>query len=208
MARYTGPKFKLCRREGINLFGNEKYNIKKRKTLPGQHGATAARLSEYGKLLRNKQVLKRIFQMNEKQFAKLVTVISKSYAKNKGLNHDKVLVQFLMRRLDNVILQSGYATTIMQARQMVVHGHFLLNGKKHNVPSYYVNAGDVLTLKASLQSSDLYATDQNNHQTPIWLNVSKSNFAVTVIDLPHTNEADTLDLPADVLKVIEFYARA
>jgi small subunit ribosomal protein S4 len=207
MARYTGPKFKLCRREGLNLFGTEKYNVKKRKSLPGQHGATPARLSEYGKLLRNKQVLKRVFQMNEKQFAKLVTVISKAYAKNNGLNHDKVLVQFLMRRLDNVIVQSGYAKTIMQARQMVVHGHFLLNGKKHNVPSYYVNKSDVITLKASLQSSDLYATD-NNQQSPIWLNVSKSNFAVTVLDLPHTNDADTLDLPSDILKVIEFYARA
>jgi small subunit ribosomal protein S4 len=207
MARYTGPKFKLCRREGLNLFGTEKYNVKKRKSLPGQHGATPARLSEYGKLLRNKQVLKRVFQMNEKQFAKLVTVISKAYAKNNGLNHDKVLVQFLMRRLDNVIVQSGYAKTIMQARQMVVHGHFLLNGKKHNVPSYYVNKSDVITLKQSLQSSDLYATD-NNQQAPIWLNVSKSNFAVTVLDLPHTNDADTLDLPSDILKVIEFYARA
>lgn len=208
MARYTGPKFKLCRREGINLFGNEKYNVKKRKSLPGQHGATNARLSEYGKLLRNKQVLKRIFQMNEKQFAKLVTVISKAYAKNNWLNHDKVLVQFLMRRLDNVILQSGYATTIMQARQMVVHGHFLLNGKKHNVPSYYVNSWDVLTLKPSLQSSDLYAVDHNNRQTPVWISTNKANFSVTVVDLPHTNEGDTMDLPADVLKVIEFYARA
>jgi small subunit ribosomal protein S4 len=207
MARYTGPKFRLCRREGINLFGTEKYNIKKRKTLPGQHGANAVRLSEYGKLLRNKQVLKRVFQMNEKQFAKLVTVISKAYAKNNGLNHDKVLVQFLMRRLDNVILQSGYAKTIMQARQMVVHGHFLLNGKKHNVPSYYVNASDLITLKPSLQSSDLYSVD-NTQKTPIWLNISKSNFAVTVLDLPHTNDSDTLDLPADILKVIEFYARA
>lgn len=207
MARYTGPKFKLCRREGLNLFGTEKYNVKKRKSLPGQHGATPARLSEYGKLLRNKQVLKRVFQMNEKQFAKLVTVISKAYAKNNGLNHDKVLVQFLMRRLDNVVVQSGYAKTIMQARQMVVHGHFLLNGKKHNVPSYYVNKSDVITLKESLQSSDLYATD-NNQQSPVWLNVSKSNFAVTVLDLPHTNDTDTLDLPSDILKVIEFYARA
>lgn len=208
MARYTGPKFKLCRREGLNLFGTEKYNIKKRKTLPGQHGATPARLSEYGKLLRNKQVLKRVFQMNEKQFAKLVTVISKAYAKNNGLNHDKVLVQFLMRRLDNVILQSGYATTIMQARQMVVHGHFLLNGKKHNVPSYYVNANDVLTLKSSLQWSDLYATDNTASKIPLWLSVNKANFSVTVLDLPHTNESETPELPADVLKVIEFYARA
>jgi small subunit ribosomal protein S4 len=83
MSRYTGPKFKLCRREGINLFGTDKYNVKKRRGLPGQHGANKVRLSEYGKLLRNKQVLKRVFQMNEKQFSKLVTKISKTYAKNK-----------------------------------------------------------------------------------------------------------------------------
>lgn len=123
------------------------------------------------------------------------------------MNHDKVLVQFLMRRLDNVILQSGFARTIMQARQMVVHGHFLLNGHKHNVPSYFVNAGDVITIKESLKSSELYSGD-NSQKSPLWLSSNKANFSVTVTDLPHTEERDVAELPADVLKVIEYYARA
>ena len=93
--RYTWPKYKIVRREGINIFGSDKYDVKKRRTLPGQHGGSMPRLSEYGKLLRNKQVLKRMYQMSEKQFAKLVTTISKKYAKNKWLDHDKVLIQFL-----------------------------------------------------------------------------------------------------------------
>jgi small subunit ribosomal protein S4 len=112
-----------------------------------------------------------------------------------------------MRRLDNVILQSGYAKTIMQARQMVVHCHFLLNGSKHNVPSYYVQINDEITLKPGLHASELYSSD-NSHQLPVWLKVNKSKFSVTVVDLPHTNENETAALPADVLKVIEFYARA
>ena len=81
--RYTGPKFRLCRREGINLFGPDKYNPKNRRGMPGVHGANNTRLSEYGKLLRNKQVLKRIYQMSEKQFSRLVMETSKQFAKNK-----------------------------------------------------------------------------------------------------------------------------
>ncbi|MEI7477740.1 MAG: S4 domain-containing protein [bacterium] len=108
--------------------------------MPGQNGGNMPRLSEYGKLLRNKQVLKRIYFMTEKPFAKLVKFTASRYAKNKGMSHDKVLLQFLERRLDSIIYRAGLAKTIMQARQMVVHGHFLLNGSKHNIPSYFVAA--------------------------------------------------------------------
>ena len=206
MSRYTGAKFKLCRREGINLFGPEKYNVKNRRGMPGQHGATMPRQTEYYKLLRNKQVLKRMYGMNEKQFRNLVNVTSKKYAKNKGQEHDFVLTQFLNRRLDNVILSAGFARTIMQARQMIVHEHFLLNGKKHNVPSYFVNPNDILTLKKSLQSSGLYDLDTKNFQAPVWLSVNYASFEVKVLELPGGTETE--GLPVDVLKVIEFYARA
>ena len=204
--RYTGPKFKLCRREGVNLFGTPKYDIKKRRTLPGQHGWTMARLSEYGKLLRNKQVLKRIYQMSEKQFKRFVTDIAAKYSKNEGIDYDKAVKIILERRLDAVLLRSGIAKTIMQARQMITHGHFLLNGKKHNIPSYLVKKWDVLELKDKLKSSNLYADINNsNIKVPSYLKVNLSDKKIEVIDLPRAEE---IDVPADVLKVVEFYARA
>ncbi len=164
------------------------------------------RLSEYGKLLRNKQVLKRMYFMAEKPFAKLVKFTSSRYAKNKGLEHDKVLLQFLERRLDAVVYRAGLAKTIMQARQMVTHGHFTLNGVKHNVPSYFVTANDKIAVRTKVAGSSLYDQAFANASTDIaWLRVNKADKTVEVLDLPDTT---TLNTPADVLKVIEFYARA
>lgn len=204
--KYTGPKFKLARREGINLFGTPKYDVKNRRGVPGQHGANMPRLSEYGKMLRNKQVLKRMYFMAEKQFRKLVSVTSLRYAKNKGANHDKALIQFLERRMDSVLVRAGLAKTIMQARQMVVHGHFSLNGQKHNVPSYYVEPGDVIKVRDKVASSALYQGAFDNADSKIaWLKINKGDKSIEVLDLPDVSE---MQLPADVLKVIEFYARA
>lgn len=203
--RYTGPKFKLCRREGVNLFGTPKYDVRKRRTLPGQHGGSMARLSEYGKLLRNKQVLKRIYQMTEKQFKRFVTDIAAKYSKNAGIDYDKAVKITLERRLDAVLYRSGVAKTIMQARQMITHGHFLLNGKKHNIPSYLVKQGDVVELKEKIKNSPLYAESNANVKVPSYLKVNAADKKVEVIDLPRAEE---IDVPADVLKVVEFYARA
>ncbi len=140
--KYTWPKFKLCRREQVDLFWAKKYNIKKKRSLPGQHGGNMQRSSEYGKLLRNKQTLKRMYLLSEKQFVRIVKNLSAKYSKNKNITHDTSLFQFLERRLDSIVYRSGLAKTIIQARQMVNHGHFLLNGKKHNIPSYFVTIGD------------------------------------------------------------------
>ena len=204
--KYTGPKFKLSRREGINLFGVAKYDVKQRRGVPGQHGANMPRLSEYGKMLRNKQVLKRMYFMAEKSFRKLVSQTSLKYAKNKGTEHDKALLQFLERRMDSVILRAGLAKTIMQARQMVTHGHFSLNGHKHNIPSYYVEPGDVIKVRDKVAASSLYESAFDNADTKIaWLKVSKGDKSVEVLDIPDVSE---MQLPVDVLKVIEFYARA
>ena len=203
--RYTGPKFKLCRREGINLFGTPKYDVRKRRKLPGQHGDKMPRLSEYGKLLRNKQVLKRIYQMSEKQFKKFVTDIAAKYSKNKSIDHDKAVKIILERRLDATLLRSGIARTIMQARQMITHGHFLLNGKKHNIPSYLVKPGDVIELREKLKNSPLYSEENTSVKVPSYLKVNLKDKKIEVIDLPREEE---IQLPADVLKVIEFYARA
>lgn len=204
--KYTWPKYKIVRREGINIFGSDKYDVKKRRSVPGQHGGTMPRLSEYGKLLRNKQVLKRTYFMSEKQFAKLVKVTASRYAKNKGMGHDKVLLQFLERRLDAVVYRAGLAKTIMQARQMVTHGHFLLNGHKHNIPSYFVTANDLIAVRPKVASSSLYDQAFAQAKTDISrLRVNKADKSIEVLDLP---DVTTLQTPADVLKVIEFYARA
>lgn len=202
--KYTGPKFKLCRREGINLFGPQKYNVDKKTTKPWDHGAGMSRLSEYGKLLRNKQTLKRMYLLTERQFSRLVISVSFRYSKNNGITHDKALAQFLERRLDSVLVKAGFATTIMQARQMIVHGHWLLNGEKHNKPSYYMQASDVLQLREKHKSSALYSQTQTRH-VPSWMNVDVSSHKITLLELPN---ADEIEYPVDVLKVIEFYARA
>ena len=205
--RYTGAKFRLCRREQVNLFGSQKYNIKKRRALPWQHGAWMQRNSEYGKLLRNKQVVKRSYLLSEKQFSTIVKKTAAKYAKNNNLSHDVALFQFLERRLDVIVLRAGFANTIMQARQMVVHGHFLLNGKKHNVPSTFVEAGDKIELKDKLKNSPLYASlaKASPAKVPSWIKVDRNAYTIEVLGAPQTGEIETL---WDLLKVIEFYARA
>lgn len=202
--RYIGPKRKLCRREKKNLFGTPKYNLKRGDTLPGQHGSTMPRLSEYGILLRNKQALKRMYGMSEKQFANLVTKVAKVYAKNKNVAHDVAVLQFLERRCDVVLLRAWFAKTIMQARQMISHGHWMLNGKKHNIPSAFLSPEDVLQLRKKLHTSTLYTDAIDNKNIPFYLEVDKNKFSVKLLQLPHV---DSTRVDVDVLKVIEFYAR-
>ena len=203
--RYTGPKMKLVRREGINFFGSPKYDLSKRSSKPGPHGASGlVRLSEYGKLLRNKQVLKRTYGLSEKKIRTMVTKTAQRFAKNKGVEHDKALLQFLERRADVLVYKAGRANTVMQARQMVAHGHFLLNNNKHTVPSAYLEPGDVLALRKKLHNSPLYAND-SGVIVPTWIKVDKKNYAIELLDLPNT---EVISTPVDVLKVIEYYARA
>jgi len=166
------------------------------------------RLSEFWKLLRNKQVLKRMYLLTEKQFNSLIIEKAWIYAKNKGLDHDKAAVMFLERRLDSIILRAWLAKTIMQARQIVSHGHLLLNWKKHNIPSYLVNIGDKIEIRERLKTSTLYSdvpVISWNFKLCSWLSFDKSSFAIEVLDLPKSEE---LEMPVDILKVIEFYARA
>lgn len=153
-------------------------------------------------------MLKRVYQLSEKQFKRLVTSLAATYAKNNNVGHDKAVFQFLERRLDTIILRAGLAQTIMQARQMVTHGHLLLNEKKHNIPSYFVQAGDVITLRAHLKDSPLYAGSPlmvGQHTLPSWIKANKQSLTLEILDLPNNEE---VHLPVDILKVIEFYARA
>lgn len=205
--RYTGPKFKLCRREQVNLFGSDKYDVKNRRSLPWQHGSSMKRNSEYGKLLRNKQILKRSYMLSEKQFAKLVQKTSAKYSKNNNMSHDAALYMFLEDRMDSIIYRAWFAKTIIQARQMISHGHFLLNGKKHNIPSTFVKVGDKITLKQKMKESPLYAgaTVSKTFKVPSWIKVDRNKYEIELLTMPVLWELWVL---ADILKVIEFYARA
>lgn len=205
--KYTWPKFKLCRREQVDLFGAKKYAVKKKRGLPGQHGASMQRSSEYGKLLRNKQTLKRLYLLSEKQFSKIVKEISAKHAKNSDVTHDTALFQFLERRMDTIILRAWFAKTIIQARQMANHSHFLLNEVKHNIPSTFLKVGDKLVLKEKLKTSPLFSQNLSEikNKVPSWIKVDKSTSTIEVLGLPKMWE---IGVPADILKVIEFYARA
>ncbi|MBQ9553470.1 30S ribosomal protein S4 [bacterium] len=145
--------------------------------------------------------------LSEKQFSTIVKKTAAKYAKNNNISHDVALFQFLERRLDVIILRSGFANTIMQARQMVVHGHFLLNGKKHNVPSTFVEAGDKITVKEKLKNSPLYANAAKTSpaKVPSWMKVDRNAYSIEVLGAPQKGEIEPL---GDLLKVIEFYARA
>ena len=164
------------------------------------------RYSEYGKLLRNKQLLKRTYGLSEKQFARIVTEIAAQYSKNNQVNHDTALFQFLERRMDSLVYRAGFANTIMQARQMVTHGHFLLNDQKHNIPSTFLKPGDVVTVKKALTNSPLYAQALDGKtKCPSWIKANKNTYSIEIVSLPVVGE---IAVNADVLKVIEFYARA
>lgn len=205
--RYTGPKFKLCRREQVNIFWPKKYDVKQNRQLPGQHGANMQRHSEYGKLLRNKQVLKRSYMLSEKQFATIIKQTASKYAKNHGMSHDAAVFLFLESRLDSILYRSGFAKTIIQARQMVSHSHLKLNGKKHNIPSTFVKPGDKIEIKEKLKKSPLYGNMEidKNIKQPSWLKVDKNSYTIEVLSEPKIGE---IGLLADILKAIEFYARA
>ncbi|MCS6983078.1 MAG: 30S ribosomal protein S4 [Candidatus Absconditabacterales bacterium] len=172
--------------------------------MPGQHGAAMQRLSDYAKLLYNKQALKKTYGLTEKQFAKLVKFTSKSYAKNNNLSHDVSLMQFLERRCDVVLFRSGIAATIMQARQMITHGHWLLDGKKHNIPSTFLMPGQTLTLQAKYQDSGLYQ-QVSSVIPPVYISHNKAKHEVVLQSMPIIDPETS---SFDILKVIEFYARA
>ena len=145
--------------------------------------------------------------LSERQFGRIVKEIAAKYAKNKNITHDTALFQFLERRIDSIVYRSGLAQTIMQARQMVNHGHFLLNGKKHNIPSAFVDTGDKINLKEKLKNSPLYSQNaaETKGKTPSWVKLDKASNTIEILNVPQVGE---LGLNADLLKVIEFYARA
>lgn len=206
--RYTWPKKKLCRREGINLFGTEKYDLEKSKTGPLRSRKT----SEYGAQLRKKQLAKRMFGLSEKQFASYFTKAQKSHAE--WTTWEKML-RLLELRLDNVVYRANFARTRMQSRQFSSHAHFTLNGVKVTIPSISVKVGDVIALRPKLKESPLYKSlleefeefaKQNKGKVSScnWIEVDSKKLTITVTALPGNDDFEKI---IDIQKIIEFYSK-
>ena len=208
MARYTGAVCRLCRREGQKLFlkGDRCYTdkcaVERRAYAPGMHGnARNKKLSEYGVQLREKQKARRYYGVLESQFAEYFEMASK----RKGMTGENLLA-ILESRLDNVVYRLGFAMSRAEARQLVRHGHFTVNGKKVNIPSYLVSVGDTIELKDSSRSLDKFkgALEANaSRVVPKWLEMDKNNVA-KVVAVPARED---IDLPIEEHLIVELYSK-
>jgi small subunit ribosomal protein S4 len=205
MARYTGPKAKLCRKFGENIFGTEKYNriLAKRNFPAGQHGKSFRRkVSDYGMHLKEKQKLRLTYCLLEKQFHNYFVKAEKMA----GVTGDN-LMQLLERRLDNVVYRLGFAVTRMQARQFVNHGHFTVNGKKVDIPSYLVSPGDVIAVREKSRGNKmiLEAMERTEATSPYsWLSVDKEQANGQFLSVPAVSEIPST---VDVRLIVEFYSK-
>jgi small subunit ribosomal protein S4 len=205
MARYTGPKAKLCRKFGENIFGSAKFDriLNKRKFPPGQHGRTLRRkLSDYGVHLREKQKLRLTYGLLEKQFRNYFF----KAAKMTGVTGD-ILMQILERRLDNVVYRLGFAVTRMQARQFVNHGHIRVNGKKVDIPSFLVKPGDVIEVREKSRSikAIIEAVERTESTSPFaWLSVDKENMRGEFLTVPAASE---IPVNVDTRLIVEYYSK-
>lgn len=208
MARYTGPSCKLCRREGKKLFlkGDrcltDKCALSRRSTVPGQHGAGRKSVKEYGQHLREKQTARRYYGVQEKQFKKYYNVADKQ----EGIAGENLL-SLLERRFDNVVYRMGMASSRKEARQLVRHAHFTLNGKKADIPSIILKVGDVVALKDKSRSSEkLKALMENmaSANAPKWLEVNADAASAKVIAVPAREDVD-FDFNEQL--IIEFYSK-
>ncbi len=208
MARYTESVCKLCRREGQKLFlkgarcYTEKCAVGRRAYAPGQHGQGRKKNSEYGIQMRAKQMTRRYYGVLETQFRKYYEAATKK----QGKTGEEMLV-LLERRLDNVVYHLGWADSRPQARQMVTHGHIAINGKRVDIPSYLVKAGDTVSVMERSRKSDSFkAILEANASRPVpkWLEENRDAFEGKVVVLPTRDE---IDLPVDETLIVEFYSK-
>ena len=208
MARYTGPSCRLCRREGTELFlkgercYTDKCAIKRRSYPPGQHGQGRIKVSDYGVQLREKQKVRRIYGILENQFRGYFEMADRM----KGVTGENLLF-ILERRLDNVAYRLGFATSRDEARQLVRHGHFTLNGRKVNIPSIQVKAGDVLQLRE--KSRKVAAITESlegvvRRGIPQWLELDKDAFKGTVKIMPVRED---ITMPIQEQLIVELYSK-
>ncbi|NLM76378.1 MAG: 30S ribosomal protein S4 [Clostridiaceae bacterium] len=208
MARYTDASCKLCRREGQKLFlkGERCYSnkcaIARRPYAPGQHGSQRKKISEYGLQLREKQKAKRFYGVLEKQFRKYFEMANRMSGIT-GVN----LLQLLETRLDNVVYRLGFGTTRAEARQLVNHGHFEVNGKKVNIPSYLVKVGDVITVREKSRKSPRFKEILDvtgSKVVPNWLEADQENLQGKVVALPTRED---IDLDVQEHLIVELYSK-
>ena len=208
MSRYTGPVCRLCRAEGAKLFlkgdrcYTEKCGFSKRNSKPGQHGTRRGKMSEYGIRLREKQKLRRIYGINETQFS---TIYEKATGMAGQTGHN--FLQLLESRLDNVIYRLGLGVSRSQARQLISHGHFTVNGRKLDIPSAVIKPGDVVKVaEGSREMATLKANAEAaaGRGIPAWLEFNPETMTGTVLTAPAREQ---IDVPVNEQLVVEFYAR-
>ena len=208
MARYTGANCKLCRREGCKLYlkgercTNGKCAFDHRSAAPGQHGAARKKVGEYGRQLREKQKARRYYGVLEGQFKHYYELAEKQ----EGITGANLLI-LLERRLDNVVYRMGMAASRKEARQLVLHAHFTLNGKKVTIPSILVKAGDVIAVKESSKDSvkiKALTEAMADHAAPKWLDCDKVNHVAKVVALP---ARDDIDFEFNEQLIVELYSK-
>ncbi len=208
MARYTGPACKLCRREGKKLFlkGDRCYTgkcaLERRSYAPGQHGQNRKKTSEYGLQLRAKQSARRYYGVSEGQFHKYFLMAERKEGVT-GTN----LLQLCESRLDNIVYTAGFASSRAQARQLVNHAHFTVNGTKVDIPSYLVKAGDIIAVKDTSKSTDEFKAlvESNASRTiPKWIDADAQAMTAKVVALPEREEIAT---PVEEHLIVEFYSK-
>ena len=209
MARYTGAVCRLCRREGQKLFlkGERCYTgkcaLERRAYAPGQHGqARNKKASEYGKQLRTKQIARRYYGVLEGQFRHYFELATKMEGQA-GEN----LLRLLESRLDNVVYRLGFASSRAEARQLVTHGHFTVNGRKVNIPSYLVKPGQVVAMKeGSRQLDKMKGIIEANSSRPVpqWLDLDRANMEAKVVSLANRED---IDLPIEETLIVELYSK-
>lgn len=200
MARYTGPTNKLFRNRGVTDLSNRKLVSSMRQQASGQHGAARKKLSEYALHLKEKQKIRYTYLVSEKQFAKYY----KAAARKKGVT-GTILLQILESRLDNVLFRVGFGITRKQTRQIVNHGHVLVNGKKVDIPSFLVKPGDVITVRSKSAEFVKAVTELIDLAcSPAWMTVDKASLNVTFDRIP---EREELDPEIKEQLVIEYYSK-
>ena len=205
MAKSTSPDCKQCRREGCKLFlkGERcltKCSFDKRPVAPGQHGTARKKISEYGIQLREKQKVRKAYGMLEKQFRNYY-----EKAANSKESTGFALLKMLEMRLDNVVYRFGLGVSRAESRQIVNHGHITVNGRKVNIPSYQVKVGDVIAVKESKQSLEMFASLKGlKVNTPKWLEFNTDSLTGKVLALP---ERDDIDLGIQEHLIVEYYSR-
>ena len=208
MARYTGPACKLCRREGKKLYlkgercTSGKCALDRRSTAPGQHGAAKKKRGEYGLQLREKQTTKRYYGILEKQFKNYY----EEAARKEGMTGENLLV-LLERRLDNTIFRMGLAESHKEARQLVLHANFTLNGKKVNIPSILVKPGDVIAVKEAARENGRIkelVEALESKVAPKWLEVNKTDLTAKVVAMPARED---IDFDFNEQLIVELYSK-